>query len=225
MASPEALKLRRKILGLVIQRARVQARKTIRECAEAIGISPRSFSAVEKGDKDLSLPQLEILARLLGLSPRKLWDGVLPEESSEEFQPPSEKAINVRHKIIGLLLEEARAKAGKSLTESARALGVSTRTLKAYEKGDKPIPLSHLDVLAELYGVDRDYFLQQGLFPPDEREKLAEEIEGFLKLPPEIRQFVVKPANVLYLRSAMHLSKLSAEEIRKLAESLLDITF
>jgi len=224
MTPSETIKLRRKILGVLIQKARTQAGKTVKECAQTLGISPRSFSAIEKGKKDIDLAQLETLARFLGLSPLKIWNGKLPILPTQRFTPPSEEAVKVRHKIIGLLLEQARKQAGKSVTEAAKAIGVSANTMRAYEKGEKAIPLSHLELLADLYGVDKGYFLQQSLFPPDEHERLAEEFEKFIRLPPEIRQFVVKPTNILYLKSAMHLSKMSAEEIRNLAESLLDIT-
>lgn len=224
MALSETIKLRRKILGVLVQKARTQAGKTIKECAQALGISPRTFSSIEKGEKELDLAQLETLAHFLGISPLMIWDGNLPEAPAAAFNPPSEEAVKVRHKIIGLLLEQARKQAGKSTTEAARRLGVSARTIRAYEKGEKAVPLSHLELLADLYGIEKGYFLQQSLFPPDERQRLAEEFEQFAKLPPEIREFVVKPANILYLKSAMHLSRMSAEEIRSFAESLLDIT-
>ena len=224
MAPSETIKLKRKILGVLIQKARTQAGKTVKECAQALGISPRTFSSNEKGKKDINLAQLETLARFLGISPLKIWNGNLPAYPAAEFIPPSEEAVKVRHKIIGLLLEKARKQAGKSVSEAAKEAGISTKTLRAYERGEKAVPLSHLELLADLYGIDKGYFLQQGLFPPDEREQLAEEFEQFARLPPEIREFVVKPANILYLKSAMRLSKMSAEEIRSFAESLLDIT-
>ncbi len=221
--NPAEVKLKRKILGVVIRKARKRAGKTIKECAQALGISPRSFASIEKGARDLSLPQLEILARFLGISPRKLWNGEVPDLDSE-LKLPSEEAVKVRDKIIGLLLKEAREEAGKSLKESAKAIGVSTRTLKAYEMGQKPVPLIHLEALADFYGVEKEHFLQQSLFG-DEELSLEEEYKRFRELPPEIRKFVIKPANVLYLRSAMALSRMSADEIRRLAESLLDITY
>lgn len=216
------ISIKRKILGIVLEKARTKAGKTLKECAKAIGVTPLYLAKVEKGEKELDLAQLEILARFLGFPPLVLWEGNLDSPHSESPFPPPEEAVKVRHKIIGLLLEKARIQAGKSPLEAAKFLGISARTLKAYEKGDKPVPLSHLETLAEFYGLGKDFFLQQALFSED--EKLQKEIEYFLKLPEEIRAFVANPSNILYLKSAMHLSKLSAQALRDFAASLLDIT-
>ncbi len=214
--------IRRKILGVVLEKARTRSGKTIKECAEAIGVSPSYLAKVEKGEKDLDLAQLEVLARFLNLSPLMLWEGELEGSSSGPSFPLSEEVVKVRRKIIGLLLEKARVQAGKSLSEAARLLGVSTRTLRAYESGDKPVPLPQLEILADFYGVGKEFFLQQALF--SEEDELRKEIENFLKLPEEIRKFVANPSNILYLRSALYLSRLSTEALREFAASLLDIT-
>ena len=43
--------IRTKKLGVLIRDARLAARKSIRECAEAIGVSPGTFSSYERGRK------------------------------------------------------------------------------------------------------------------------------------------------------------------------------
>ncbi len=214
--------IKRKIFGVVLEKARTRAGKSLKECAKAIGVPPSYLAGVERGEKDLDLVQLEVLARFLGLSPLELWEGEFGDSPAGPSFPPPEDAVKVRRKIIGLLLEKARIQAGKKLSEAARLLGVSARTVKAYESGDKPIPLPHLEILADFYGVDREFFLQQALFGED--EELRKQVENFLKLPEEIRRFVANPSNVLYLRSALHLSRLSTEALREFAASLLDIT-
>ncbi len=214
--------IRRKILGVILEKARTKAGKSLGECARAIGVPPSYLARVEKGEKDLDLAQLEVLARFLDLPVLALWEGRLEDSPLSPSFPLPESALKVRRKIIGLLLEKARTQAGKGLSEAARLLGVSSRTIRAYESGDKPIPLTHLEILADFYGVGREFFLQQALFAED--EELRKEIENFLKLPEEIRKFVANPTNMLYLKSALHLSKLSAEALREFAASLLDIT-
>lgn len=215
-------KVKRKILGIVLEKARTRAGKTLRECASIIGVTPSYLARVEKGEKDLDLAQLEVLAHFLRIPPLSLWEGNVDDSPSISSLPLPEEVIKVRRKIIGLLLEKARAQSGKSLSEAAKHLGISVRTLKAYEKGEKPIPLSHLEIIADFYGVGKDFFLQDSLF--SEEEKRNQEIENFLMLPEEIRAFVANPSNLLYLRSALYLSKLSAEALREFAATLLDIT-
>jgi hypothetical protein len=45
------------------------------------------------------------------------------------------------------------------------------------------------------------------------------------ELPPDLRDFVLKPTNTLYLRIAMLLSSMKADSLRQIAETLLDITY
>jgi len=224
MASKEAFKIQRKILGLILQRARLKAGKSLKECAQVLYISPRTLSQIEQGRKDISLPQLEVLAGFLNVPLSRLWTDELEENNASEFHPPPEEAFVLRRKVIGILLREAREKAGKTLKESAAAIGISPRRLSAYENGKKDIPVVELEALARFYGVETEFFLQEPLVPLDDREKLEREIRAFRQLPPEIREFITKPSNILYLKSAMCLSEMSAEELRKFAETLLDIT-
>ncbi len=60
----------------------------------------------------------------------------------------TEEKLALRNRIVGLLLRDAREQARKTKRECATALGVSTRTITAYEKGRKPISLPELEVLA-----------------------------------------------------------------------------
>jgi len=59
-----------------------------------------------------------------------------------------EEKLVLRNRIIGLLLRDARDRAGNTKRECATALGVSTGTITAYEDGHKPISLPELEVLA-----------------------------------------------------------------------------
>jgi hypothetical protein len=45
------------------------------------------------------------------------------------------------------------------------------------------------------------------------------------ELSPEVREFVLKPTNNLYLRIALLLSAMKADSLRQIAETLLDITY
>jgi hypothetical protein len=49
-------------------------------------------------------------------------------------------------------------------------------------------------------------------------------VQEFLKLPPEVRDFVCQPVNRPYLNVARNLSTMSTEKLRSVAEGLLDIT-
>ncbi|MBC8509927.1 MAG: hypothetical protein H8D34_34190, partial [Chloroflexi bacterium] len=49
-------------------------------------------------------------------------------------------------------------------------------------------------------------------------------IEQFSELPPELQDFVSKPINQPYLELAQRLSEMSVDQLRAVAEGLLDIT-
>jgi hypothetical protein len=85
-----------------------------------------------------------------------------------------------------------------------------------------------LEILARYLNVSIDYFLDQGLKPPDTsgtQVAILDEISSFSELPQDVRAFLANPANLLYITIAMRLSDLSAETLRGLAEGLLEITY
>jgi hypothetical protein len=45
------------------------------------------------------------------------------------------------------------------------------------------------------------------------------------ELSPDMRDFILNPTNTLYLRIAMLASALEADQLRLIAETLLDITY
>jgi transcriptional regulator with XRE-family HTH domain len=70
----------------------------------------------------------------------------------------AEEKLALRNRIIGLLLRDAREQADKTKRECARALGVSTGTITAYEEGRKPISLPELEVLSFVLDVPVSHF-------------------------------------------------------------------
>ncbi|MFN2148530.1 MAG: helix-turn-helix domain-containing protein [Anaerolineales bacterium] len=65
----------------------------------------------------------------------------------------------LRAKMLGALMREVRLQNGKSLTEIAEILGISTSTLSSYEHGRKSISLPELEVLAYHLDYPLDLFL------------------------------------------------------------------
>jgi len=96
--------------------------------------------------------------------------------------------------------------------------------LKAYEMGEKPIPLPELEGLVALLGGQiESMFDQTGSIGKWMTQQKA--IQDFLELPPELQNFVSKPVNRPYLELAKKLSDMSTDKLRSVAEDLLDITF
>ena len=65
--------IREKKLGLLIRDARMAERRSIKECADAIGVKPGLFRAYEEGRRSPSLPELETLVFYLKLPITQFW--------------------------------------------------------------------------------------------------------------------------------------------------------
>ena len=225
MYTREAMAIRSKMIGVLLRNARVKAGKSRKDCAAVLGRSPDTISRFEYGRKDITLPQLEVLAYFLGLPITYFWDkDAIPEE--EEMDRPVDDVMIIRRKIIGVLLRQARLDAGKNQKQCAEALNCSVDRISRYELGRSDIPLPELEALADFLGVPITYFLDEQTTPPSEGvPRQVRGMETSVELPPDVGDFVSNPTNALYIRIAMKLSTLSVDDLRQIAETLLDITF
>ena len=224
MPKIDALTLRGKIVGVLIQGARLKSGRTKQECAEALGVSHSLIAAYEEGRKGISLPELELLAYFLGVPVMSFWgDGEAVIEP--KVTPHPEKLLSLRQRIIAVLLHEARTKSDRSLQDVATFLGCSARLVSKYERGERPVPFVHLELISEHLGVPMSYFLDEGVGTVGESELNDRLFEQFLDLPEDVRAFVVQPVNVTYLRVAMRLAEMSASQLRGIAEGILEITY
>ena len=74
--------IREKKLGLLIRDARMAERRSIKECADAIGIKPGLFRAYEEGRRAPSLPELETLVYYLKLPLSQFWGNETRSDSA-----------------------------------------------------------------------------------------------------------------------------------------------
>ena len=65
MPQQEALILKQKITGVLLRQARQDAGKSLKECGQVLGLSSGAISAIERGKRAISLPELEMLAYYL----------------------------------------------------------------------------------------------------------------------------------------------------------------
>jgi len=224
MPTTGAFAIRRKIIGVLLQGARLKAGRTKKECADAIGVTPGILSAYEEGRRDVSLPELELLAYFLHAPVNSFLEG--DDESLVLTEtPPSAQVLTLRHRIVGALLREAREQKNKSQKELAQVVSCSPRQVSLYESGQRPIPLTELEAFADELGLPFSHFLDEGVGAIGERELQDRQYEEFRSLPDDVRAFVVEPVNIAYLRVAMHLAQMPAGTIRRIAEGLLEITY
>lgn len=225
MPQPEAWTIRQKIIGVLLRQARLEAGKSLKECGQVLGLSSGAVSSIEHGKRAISLPELELVAYYLGVPLNHLLnhDAVLSTLEADD-DLPKEEVLALRHRIIGASLRQARRDLDLSQAELARMIGLSKGRMSQYELGERPIPLVELEALAEALEVSLAYFLDEGVGPVGERQQQEKEWQQFAELAPEVRAFVLEPANLGYLQLAMSLSDVPANGLRNIAANLLDIT-
>jgi transcriptional regulator with XRE-family HTH domain len=224
MPQIETWTIRQKIMGVLLRQARQDAGKTLKECGRVLGVSSGTVSAIEHGRRSISLPELEVLAYYLGVTLDQLLNGGGEPTRAPLQELPSVELLALRHRIVGALLRQARVDLDLSQAALAKTIGISSRRLSQYELGERPIPLTDLEALAETLEIPLTHFLEEGVGPIGEHQQLERQYQQFVKLPPQLRDFILEPANLSYLKLAMSLSEASADKLRNIAASLLDIT-
>jgi transcriptional regulator with XRE-family HTH domain len=224
MTSQAQIVIRSRKLGLLIRDARLAARKNVPECALALGIGSSLFRAYEEGIRAPSLPEVEALAYYFQLPLQHFWTTDVISDNPPRTQAfPVGMLAGLRDRMLGVLLQQKRQEASLSARALSEMTGIPPARLRAYEDGARPIPLPELEVLAAQLGVRMEYFFDQA-GPIGQWLNEQRAVQDFLKLPPELRNFVCQPVNRPYLDLARKLSGMSTEKLRSVAEGLLDIT-
>jgi transcriptional regulator with XRE-family HTH domain len=217
--------LRSKKLGVLIRDARLAARKTLAECAQLVGVTSGILRSWEEGRRAPSLPELEVLAYSLHLHLNHFWSKeAISDDALFTERMNLTALISLRQRLVGALLRQQRENAGFSVRTLSEKSGISTARLKAYELGERPIPLPELEGLMEMLGGQIETIFDH-TGPVGQWMIQQKAVQDFLQLPHEVQSFVSKPVNRPYLELAMKLSSMSTDKLRSVAEDLLEITF
>ncbi len=224
MSVAERLLLRNKIVGALVRDARVGAGLTQKECGAVLGVSAGVFSDLESGDRPLSLPELEAFARLVRLPVEHFFGEELLERAESDIAPAGE-VLALRDRVIGVLLRQARLARGMSQADCGRLVSATEDRITAYELGQSAIPLAELEILSGALGVRLEDFVDSEHNPLVASRGEAQASEELSHLPGELRAFVADPLNSDYIRTALRLSGMPAEQLRTIAEALLELTY
>jgi transcriptional regulator with XRE-family HTH domain len=225
MDTRSQITIRTKKLGVLLRDARLASRKTLQECAEAIGVTRGIFVSYEEGRRSPSLPELEVLIYFLKLPINHFWGNEAISDDIPSATPHDlPRLLQLRQRMIGALLRQDRERANKSVRELAHETGIPSSRIKSFELGERPIPVPDLEVLMRaLNSRIEDLFDQSGPIGQWITEQRA--ISEFLRLPADLRSFASQPVNIPYLELARKLSSMPTDRLRSVAEGLLDITF
>ncbi|MCA9911938.1 MAG: transcriptional regulator, partial [Anaerolineae bacterium] len=198
----ESYRLRAKMLGVLIRDARASAARTVQECARLLGVSVETFESWEFGDDVPSLPQLELLAYYLGVHISHFWGVNTLEGARIERIDTQTQYTELRDRMIGALLQQAREEQSLSQEDVADHSGIPLEVIQQYELGEVSIPMHHLPTLANIVNRNPDYFLETSGYVGT-LLKIYEEWKRFTDLDPDIRAFAANPSNVAFIKIAM----------------------
>ena len=219
----ESYRIRAKMTGVLLRDARLNAERTVEDCAFLLRVSPEEMLAWEMGDAVPSLPQIELLAYYLGVPVSHFWGTETLESRHGRHIDIQLEYIALRNRMVGALLRQAREEQNLSLEDISKASAIPLENLTNYELGDLPIPMHELTVLSGLVKKNTNYFLESSGHI-GEWLAMREEWKHFAGLPEEKRKFAANPRNIGFVEIAIMLSKMPVENLREVGASILDIT-
>ncbi|HSS98903.1 MAG TPA: helix-turn-helix transcriptional regulator [Terriglobales bacterium] len=93
-----------------------------------------------------------------------------------------EQAIQLRTKIIGVLLRDARLSAGKSMKELGEIIGLSGTTISSIERGSNAPSLPELELLAFYLGIPMEHFWSDDIVSQESHPTQNIETDSLLAL-------------------------------------------
>lgn len=215
---PEPIVLQRKIIGVLMRAAREKAHRTVNEVARRLNVTPARIRAYERGTREISLPELEVLALYLQ-TPLSFFFNKEAQVEEPNPEPVRPEEMRARRAMIAAKLKQARLADGKSREECAHAIGRKSAMLARYESGAVDIPITELDTLAQFLHVTLYYFVERKT--PSAQATELMDMERLANLPKEVRTFVLDPTSLPYLRMAMKFADMPTDRLKELGEILL----
>lgn len=212
--------LRARILGVLLQDARRSKGLTEAQCAAQASVPVEYYQQWELGQEAPTLPQLEILAYYIGIPVSHFWSNKV---IGDERQVAREEFNDLRDRVIGTLIRLKRNEYSMSEIDLALACGLQEGDIFDYEMARRPIPFTELTTIASALKVSVNYFM-------DDSSRVGEWLNSqeayrkFDEMPPELREWVLRPSNQPFIEIAMRLSKLPVQELREVGENILNIT-
>jgi transcriptional regulator with XRE-family HTH domain len=217
--------LKNKKIGALLMDARMASSRNIDECANILSLSREEYLSFEKGHIAPSVPQLEALSIYLDIS----LDHFKGKSSKYEAQQTGyrknlEKIILVRDRIIGATIRKSRTEQELSLEQLGEKTGIPAGLLENYEFGKVPVPVTELELIAEILNQDINSYYEKIDEQISEKNQQIR-LNQFLELSDRLQEFVTKPINRPFLELANKLADLPVDRLRNVAEGLLEITY
>lgn len=196
--------------------------RNIHDCAAFLNISKEDYLHFEQGSELLSLPEIELLALFLGVSPSIFfkpdhWENKKLGLLDDHIQP---QFTNLRHKmILARITDELR---NKSLTPEKilEETDISPTDLNDYLSGEKSIPLDLLLKISKVLDLtEEDLIGPAWLGRPDENLPKSQNNWQWEYSP---QGFQENPEDSIYGQLILALQQLSKKDQAEMAKVLLE---
>lgn len=212
----EARSIRGRLLGVLIRKRRLEAERSLADCADFMGAELGLVEAWEYGADAPSLPQLELLAQFL--------NGRYPDARAafDENRAAQEEYMLLRQRLIGALLRAARESSGMPIDEVCEAAGMEAQLLTKFELGEEKIPLSDLIALAQALQLDMRTFAASPK-PPAAQSRPDGRLDSVAETGGDWRSFATESENLPFIRLAMAFQHIARDDLHRIADALFAI--
>jgi transcriptional regulator with XRE-family HTH domain len=226
--------LRAHKLAALILDARLYARRTPEEACSLLGWDAYHIQSLETAHISPSLPELEAMAAIYAVPVDHFFGSKsLSDEMPKLRVETMNQRLQLRQRILGAMIMQARSRQSLSREDLSLLTDIPIELLSQYEFGQTPIPVSDLDDITHALQIDLVSWIDSYAIPTratffkpvnsSVQDEYSETLDT--KLPKDLAEFIVNPVNKQYLLIASKLSVLPADQLRKIAESLLEITY
>ncbi len=219
----EEYQLRARIVGVLLRDARVSIGRSLEDCARLLNVTPEQIETWETGDETPSLSQLELLAFYLDVPVSHFWGTQTKEADYRDYSTVQAEFVALRDRMIGAMIHQARDEKGLTLEAIANETALSVEQLSLYESGQEPIPMHYLQMIAHSVGKNLSHFLENSS-QIGTMLSMREEWKHFIEMPEELRKFAANPLNAGFIEIAMMLAQMPVDRLRRVGESVLNIT-
>jgi transcriptional regulator with XRE-family HTH domain len=226
--------LRAHKLAALIMDARLYARRTLEESCALLGWDAYHLQSLESAIITPSLPELEAMAAIYAVPVDHFFGSTsLSDEMPKLRTDTMNQRLQLRHRILGAMIMQTRTRQSLSRSDLGLLTDISIDQLTQYELGQIPIPVTDLEDITRELQIDLAAWIDSYAIPTQITSfkpvvtMMREEPDAidFSKLPSDLSEFITNPLNKQYLIIANKLSALPADQLRRIAESLLEITY
>lgn len=210
----QRLELRNRILGAMIMQARTRRNFSRDDLSMATGLTIEQISDYELGQAAIPVTDLEDITKMLQIDINDWIDS---------YAIPTRDIIFKPFKIPEAPHIQAAQAVEEKLTAHAETSVATIPEPEVTPVPSIPSPAQHVD--AAPTGESGAIEKRAEPISPPQMAAMDLKLETDEMLTPELVDFINNPVNRQYLLLASNLSHMPADQLRKIAESLLEITF